>query len=102
VRTASAHHLSHERYLSEWSRDDREAESALAEWDADTCMHCGLHRSVWDEAMGGSRRRPALRPVWKQCIGCMWWAQAEQEGPFGNGQKPLPGWYLSWQPVSYE
>lgn len=71
----------------------------MQNWQADTCRHCQLHRSVWDPDMGGDRIRPALRPRWRYCHGCTMWAQAENEGPPGG--KNATGWHLEWTPTTY-
>lgn len=71
----------------------------MHDWESGICRHCQLHRSVWDEAMGGDKRRPALRPIWRYCHGCAMWQQAENEGPPAG--KKAAGWHLEWTPVDY-
>lgn len=62
------HGIPHEKFLREWSDEDRAKALATMRFEAQICHSCGTSKWEWDEDQGGSRH--AYEPIEEICPGC--------------------------------
>lgn len=103
MATASEHHLGHERWLEEWTPEDRAKEFAVRSWKAESCPQCGTHPSMWSPNHGGDIRHPDVVPVWRFCHICAQTERMREAGPPGQPKRadgaPAPGYYIQIVPA---
>lgn len=68
MRYCSEKGIPHEKYLKEWTDEDRAKNMAQIIHESQICSMCGTAAWEWDPEQGGSRY--AYEPVEEICPGC--------------------------------